>query len=75
MTGSIAMNVSLTLEETLTLARNGGLGTLPADQLERLQMMAARALTAGRAVPRMASEFHEPAHVFIVPELTHHQEV
>ncbi len=62
------MTVSLTLEETLSLARNGGLDALPADQLERLQMIATRALEAGRAVPRMASEFHEPAHIFAVPE-------
>jgi hypothetical protein len=61
------MTISLTLEETRSLARNGGLAPLPPDQLERLQTIATRALEAGRAVPRMASEFDEPAHVFAVP--------
>ena len=63
--------VALSLEETLTLARNGRLSWLSPDQLARLQMIAARAFEAGRAVPRMASEFQEPAHIFAVPISPH----
>ncbi len=58
----------LTTEQAADLARQYGLDWMTPELLEQLRGAASRARAAGFAVPRMRSEFCEPAHIFAGPD-------
>ncbi len=61
------MMTEWTADEIAVFADRFGLAWLTPELLEQLRAAATRAAAAGAAVPRMPSEFCEPAHIFTGP--------